>query len=171
MNKQRISFLVLIGILLFGCKSKTDKPFVVDSSGNINNINVVMTQSQWNGQLGQLVRDHIATVFEGLPLDEPRFTLRHIVPEAFTGFGRNGRNIIWCKIGDTNSFQLAHNQYSKPQILAFIQGEDDEVMGEYIKENASLLIRTFQENERKEKIRRIKKSPTKEVQMQEKFKT
>ena len=38
-----------------------------------------------------------------------------------------------------------------PQILALVRGEDQEVMGEYIKENAQLLIGTFQEQERKEK--------------------
>ena len=67
------------------------------------------------------------------------------------------------------NFQLVQNQFARPQILAIIQGEDEEVMGEYIKENASLLIRSFQENERLEKIRRIKKSITKDEDLTEKF--
>ena len=41
-------------------------------------------KNAWNGSLGETVRNEIATVYEGLPLDEPRFTIRHLVPEAFT---------------------------------------------------------------------------------------
>ena len=104
-----------------------------------------------------------------VPLDEPRFTIRHLVPEAFTGFGRHGRNIIWFRKDSLNSFQLIQNQFARPQILAIARGEDDEVMAEYIRQNAALLIGTFQENERKEKVRRMKKSLTKDKDLQQKF--
>ena len=156
-------------LLLFSCDTKKQQAFVPDSSGNINHLTVVMKKSQWNGVLGETVRNEIATAYEGLPLDEPRFSLRHLVPSAFTGFGRHGRNIIWCRKDSLNRFQLIQNQYARPQILAIAQGEDDEVMAEYIRENAALLIGTFQENERKEKIRRIKKSRAKDKDLQQKF--
>ena len=42
-------------------------------------------------------------------------------------------------------------------------------MAEYIRQNAALLIGTFQENERKEKVRRMKKSLTKDKDLQQKF--
>ena len=73
------------------------------------------------------------------------------MPEAFTGFGRHGRNIIWFRKDSLNSFQLIQNQFARPQILAIARGEDDEVMAEYIRQNAALLIGTFQENERKKR--------------------
>ena len=79
--------------------------------------------------------------------------------ETLCGLERQSKiNFSWCK-----------TSLPVPQILAIIQGEDEEVMGEYIKENASLLIRSFQENERLEKIRRIKKSITKDEDLTEKF--
>ena len=151
-------FLFLIVFVVFSCENKPQQAFVPDSSGNINHLTVVMNKKAWQGALGETVRNQIATVYEGLPLDEPRFSLRYFEPEAFTGFGRHGRNILWFRTSAENKFQLVQNQFARPQILAIVQGEDQEVMGEYIKENASLLIRSFQENERKEKIRRIKKS-------------
>ena len=165
---KRLFFLTTI-LVLFSCESKKQKAFVPDSSGNINHLTVVMNKSAWNGRLGETVRNEIATIYEGLPLDEPRFTLRHLVPKAFTGFGRHGRNIIWFKKDSLNRFQLIQNQYARPQILAIAQGEDEEVMAEYIRQNARLLIETFQENERKEKIRRIKKSLTKDTDLTQKF--
>lgn len=165
---KRLFFLTTI-LVLFSCETKKQKAFVPDSSGNINHLTVVMNKSAWNGRLGETVRNEIATIYEGLPLDEPRFTLRHLVPKAFTGFGRHGRNIIWFKKDSLNRFQLIQNQYARPQILAIAQGEDEEVMAEYIRQNARLLIETFQENERKEKIRRIKKSLTKDTDLTQKF--
>lgn len=163
------SCLLLLAVLLIACQNKKQQAFVPDSSGNINHLTVVMKNSEWNGPLGETVRNEIATVYEGLPLDEPRFTLRHLVPKAFTGFGRHGRNIIWCRKDSLNQFQLIQNQFARPQILAIVQGEDNEIIAEYIKENAALLIGSFQENERKEKIRRIRKSLSKDKDLQNKF--
>lgn len=165
---KKLLFIFSLFFLL-SCETKKQTAFVPDSSGNINHLTVVMKKSQWNGSLGETVRNEIATVYEGLPLDEPRFTVRHLVPKAFSGFGRHGRNIIWFRKDSINLFQLIQNQFARPQVLAISQGEDDEVMAEYIKENAALLIATFQENERKEKIRRIGKSLTKDKDLQEKF--
>jgi len=163
-------FLLLSCIFtLIACDDRKPQAYVPDSSGNINHLTVVMKERAWKGALGTVVRNQIATIYEGLPLDEPRFTLRHLVPEAFTGFGRHGRNIIWFRKDSLNSFQLIQNQFARPQILAVVQGEDEEVMAEYIRANASLLIGTFQENERKEKIRRVKKSLTKDTDLHDKF--
>ena len=67
--KKTIFFLTVL--LLFSCETKKSQAFVPDSSGNINDLTVVMKKSQWNGALGEAVRNEIATVYEGLPLDEP----------------------------------------------------------------------------------------------------
>lgn len=166
---KRMLFCVGWLLLFVGCDSQKQQAYIPDSSGNINHITVVMKSADWTGALGKIVREEIATIYEGLPLDEPRFTLRNLDPKAFTGFGRHGRNIIWFRKDSVNQFQLTQNQYARPQILALVRGEDQEVMGEYIKENAQLLIGTFQEQERKEKIRRIKKSITKDTDLQAKF--
>ena len=78
---KKLLFLFSI-LLLLSCETKKQKAFVPDSSGNINHLTVVMKKNQWNGALGETVRNEIATVYEGLPLDEPRFSIRHLVPAA-----------------------------------------------------------------------------------------
>ena len=150
-----------LGGLIFwvaSCAPKKEQAYVPDSSGNINHVTVVMPQKSWQGALGDAVKNKIATVYEGLPLDEPRFTLRYMSPKNFTGFARHGRNILWFKKDTINQFRMVQNQFAQPQIVAFFQGEDDAVMVEYVKTNADLLVRSFTEVERQEKIRRIKKS-------------
>ena len=170
MFPQRLNiFLIVVLVFVSACDSTKQQAFVPDASGNMNHVTVVMKKSAWEGDLGNTVREEIATVYEGLPLDEPSFTLRYLEPTAFTGFGRHGRNVLWCRTDSINKFQLTQNQFAKPQIVVNIKGEDNEVIEEYIKENASLIVRTFQENERKEKIRRMLKSPTKETILTDKL--
>lgn len=170
MFSHRLSvLLVAFVVFISACDSSKPQAFVPDSSGNINHVTVVMKKSAWEGDLGETVRKEIATVYEGLPLDEPSFTLRYLEPTAFTGFGRHGRNVLWCRTDSINRFQLTQNQFARPQVIVNVKGEDSEVIEEYIKENASLIVRTFQENERKEKIRRMLKSPSKETNLIDKF--
>ena len=91
----RSIFISLIFILC-ACNSKYDrsKGYVPQSSGNLNNLTVVMPTIDWNGKLGQKVRDEIGSVYEGLPVDEPQFSLKYMNPKVFSGFARQSRNII-----------------------------------------------------------------------------
>ena len=95
--------------ILYACNSKLDrtKGFVPQSSGNLNNITVVMPTIDWNGALGQKVRDEIGSVYEGLPVDEPQFSLKYMNPEVFSGFARQSRNILWFQKDSISRFQLA----------------------------------------------------------------
>ena len=167
--KKAYCFLAGLILWVVGCAPKKEQAYVPDSSGNINHVTVVMPQKSWQGALGDAVKNQIATVYEGLPLDEPRFTLRYMSPKNFTGFARHGRNILWFKKDTINQFRMVQNQFAQPQIVAFFQGEDDAVMVEYVKTNADLLVRSFTEAERQEKIRRIKKSVQKKEDFRKKF--
>ena len=69
----------------------------------------------------------------------------------------------------TNKINLLENPWARPQVAALISGEDQEVMGFYLEENKDLILRTFAENERKEKIRRISKSLNKEKELVNRF--
>ena len=164
--KKHILILVFIAT---ACSSKKDQRYVPDSNGNLNQVTVVMNNTQWEGVLGDAVRDEIATIYEGLPMDEPRFSLKQLHPKALDGFARNSRNILWFKKDSLASFDLRQDQFAKPQIVAFFKGEDQELMAEYVRENATLIQGLFQENERKEKLRRIKKAKAKENTLEDRF--
>jgi hypothetical protein len=90
-------------------------------------------------------------------------------PKAFTGFARQNRNIIWFRKDSLEGFRLSQNQFARPQILATITGIDTESQAFYFQENTELLKQTLIENERKEKLRRIMKSPTTENTLSTRF--
>jgi len=164
-------FILPIAFFLFSCGSNTDQSqaFVPESSGNLNHITVVMPENDWKGALGEKVREEMGTIYEGLPLDEPQYSLYYMNPAAFSGFARQSRNIIWFQKDSTARFQLAKDQFARPQIIALITGEDSEVQSFSFEENATLFRQTVAENERMEKLRRINKSPTTETNLAERF--
>ena len=163
--------LFFIITTLFSCQEKLDpkKAYVPDSSGSLNHVTIVMQEKDWNSNLGEGVRNQLEQIYEGLPLDEPQYTLNYLNPKAFTGFARQGRNVVWFKKDSIPGFQLAKNQYAKPQILASITGIDAQIQQFYFEENANLLRQTIAENERKEKMRRISKSLTTEKTLLNRF--
>ena len=168
MKKRTI--LLFLSIMV-SCNSKIDRSqaFVPESSGNLNHVTVVMPESDWNSSLGNTVREAMGAIYEGLPLDEPRYSLRYMNPIAFTGFARQNRNIIWFQKDSISRFQLAKNQFARPQILALVTGEDTDAQAFSFNENMDLLMQTLGENERKEKLRRINKSLSNEKTLTERF--
>ena len=169
MKKTNLLFFVLV--LNLGCQNQTNKDlaFVPESSGNLNHITVVMPETDWKGELGAVVRDELQQIYEGLPIDEPQYSINYLNPKTFTGFARQSRNVVWFQKVDNPAFQLAQNQFARPQILANVRGEDSEIQGFLFQENATLLRQTFAENERKEKMRRIRKSLTTEETLPNRF--
>ena len=53
-----------------------------------------MPEIFWNGDLGKKTRNTLGKIYEGLPLDEPSFTLNHIESELFNDFALQSRNIV-----------------------------------------------------------------------------
>ena len=169
-NKISLFLLLSLSLLLFSCNSSSSTAYVPESSGNINSLTVVMEEKYWSGELGNQIRDIFAAPYEGLPFDEPKYDLHYIPPKAFSGFARNSRNIIVFSKDTIDKINLAKNPWARPQVVALISGEDPDVMRFYLDENQDLILRTYSENERTEKLRRISKSPNKDQGLFGKFK-
>ncbi len=120
-----------------------------------------MKEKEWESRLGESTRNIVGDIYQGLPIDEPNFKFFNISPKQFNGFSRHSRNILYFQKDTTNKFRIYKNLYSKPQLFFLIQGEDEDILINYLIENKPLIINTIKEGERKEKIRRIKKSPSK----------
>ena len=98
-------------IVFASCKEDKTKRYVPESNGNINNITVVISKDLWKGNIGMTIRDKFEAPYEGLPIDEPIFSLKQLPPESFSGFARNSRNILWIKKDSVSSHRLFYNKY------------------------------------------------------------
>ena len=163
--------LLLIVFLVIGCNkpSYKNQKVIPNSSGNINTISVVMPEKAWRGTLGNKVRDLFQTPYEGLPFDEPQFSLKYLNPKVFSGFARQSRNILWFVKDSLSQFQMLQDAFARPQIVALFKGNDDDEQAFYLEENTSLIKQSITENERIEKLRRISKAPTTETNLKKRF--
>ena len=170
--KQGLNLFILLCLSFQGssCNSNASKAYVPESNGNINSLTIVMDEKYWSGPLGKNVREVFGAPYEGLPFDEPKYDIYYIPPKAFSGFARSSRNIIVFSKDTIDKINLVKNPWARPQVVTLISGEDQDVMGFYLEENQDLILRTYSENERTEKLRRISKSPNKDQNLTSKFK-
>ncbi|NGX83028.1 DUF4837 family protein [Aequorivita sp. KMM 9714] len=155
---MRSTFVLLLSFLLVftSCNDngKKDKSLVPDSVGNINSLQVITPNDLWNGATGEAIRKHFAAPADGLPQDEPLFSMNQLQPEIFTGFARSNRLFLYVTLGNEDKVTLATNEYAKPQTGAIIKATSEEKLVELINKNADKIIESFYKSEITERQRR-----------------
>jgi hypothetical protein len=154
---KKIFLLLLTSLVLFSCKeSSSDRHAMLPtSSGNINNLQVVIDNELWEGEVGEVLRRHFAATVEGLPQEEPLFSINQLPLHAFDGFPQRHRIFLYVKKGEQQQFRNTDDFYAKPQNGFFISGQTNEEIIEVIEENITQLIESFRKTEIKEKQRRM----------------
>ncbi|HER39902.1 MAG TPA: DUF4837 family protein [Salinimicrobium catena] len=158
MNKITILLLSLFVFTSCNDNPKEDQVVLTDSSGNINNLSVIIENDLWNGEVGEALRKVLAAPVDGLPQEEPLFSINQMPPEAFSGFVRKNRLFLRVQKGKEANIKVAENPYARPQKGILITGQTNEEIINQIEENSAEIVKTLKETEIKEKQRRIKKS-------------
>ncbi|SFS42991.1 protein of unknown function [Zhouia amylolytica] len=166
---KKILVLITLGVLIFSCQEKDSKRVLPNSVGAINTLSVVIDNNLWNGKVGDEIRDHFAAPVDGLPWEEPLFTIHQMPPEVFTDFARNSRNILYVAQDSSNVAAIKDDVYARPQKVAFIKGSTAESLIEAIKANSDEIISTFKKHDIKETQNRFKLSLNKENELKNKL--
>ena len=154
---KRILVLTLSVFMLVGCESNnTIAP--PKSSGNINNLSVVVDNDLWEGSVGESIRSIIGAPLYGLPQDEPLFTMRQMPTVVFSDFARKNRTVLKIEKGKDADTKFYEDVYARPQKVVVISGQSNKEIIEQIKTNSNKIISIFKAEEIKEKQRQIKKS-------------
>ncbi|MEP2936556.1 MAG: DUF4837 family protein [Gilvibacter sp.] len=152
-------YAFLLAFSLASCtNSGNAKRIIADSSGNINNLQVVITNQLWNGEVGEKIREIFAAPVDGLPQEEPLYSISQIPPAAFSGFARQNRIFLSVSKEDSSGVKYATNPYAKPQLGVFVTGKTNQEIIAAVTEEAKKITEAFYKTEIKEKQRRIKKS-------------
>lgn len=157
---KKLLILAISCLMILACKDKAQdgsQKSLTESSGKINFLSVVVSNDQWNGNLGEAIRNILAAPVDGLPQEEPLFSMSQIPPKVFSGFVTQNRTILKIEKG-TAGFNIEENVYAKPQKVVVISGNSDEELINQLETNAEKIVSTFKSTEIKEKQRRIKKS-------------
>lgn len=151
-------FYIAVACFFVACNDtgKRDTTFLPESVGNINTLQVVITNELWNGPVGEEIRAHFAAPVDGLPQEEPLFSMNQMPPATYTGFARKYRNFLHISIGDKDKVAIEHNPYANPQTGAFITARTPDGLITLLEEKHQELIDAFKATELKENQRRIR---------------
>ncbi len=169
---KKLAVLTFVALSFLSCKetSKEDAHAILsESNGKINNVSIIIDDNLWNGEIGDSIRKKFAAPVDGLPQEEPLFTLNQYPTKVFEGFVRKSRNIIVVKKGKEAAFVSNTNKFAKPQNIFFISGTDTEDVLNILEEKSTEIIKTIKASEIIENQIRMKKSLVSDEQLQKMF--
>ena len=82
-----------------------------NSVGIINSLQVVTPNELWRGEVGETIREYFAAPADGLPQDEPLYSMNQLPPETFEGFVRNNRIFLYVDIGEEDRVSLLTDEF------------------------------------------------------------
>ncbi|TRZ46043.1 DUF4837 family protein [Robertkochia solimangrovi] len=154
--------VLILTLVLVSCKEDKKSTYLPDSVGAINDISMVIDNDLWEGEVGDSIRKFFAAPVDGLPQDEPLFTIHQVTPEVFTDFVRHRRNVVIVELDSVNGAVLEENLFAKPQNVGIFKGKTREELIHEIEKKSPEIIATFKETDIKESQERFLRSLNKE---------
>lgn len=163
---------LLMFVILLACNENKNQSnnMLKASSGKINHLAMVVDNQLWSGEVGDSLRATFAYSVDGLPLDEPLFTLKQYDPSIFKDFVTSGRLVVYAQKGKSNYVTIKEDVYAKPQMVAYISGLTVSDITMQLHQNKNKIINALKAFEIKENQRRIKKSTKDNKFLKDKFK-
>lgn len=147
---------LIVALFLIGCNEDSkNQRFISDSSGNINNISVVVDNLLWEDNVGEAIRNVLAAPLEGLPQDEPIFSISQMPTQVFSGFTTKNRTVLKIEKGKPASTTIFKDVYAKPQTAIVVSGQTNAEIIDQLNTNAEKIVAAFKKTEIKEQQRRI----------------
>jgi hypothetical protein len=144
---KKISFSILLISFLFFCCKKESTHVIRKTTGKVNNISVIIDDQQWNGEIGDSIRNKFASPVIGLPQEEPLFTINQYPLKLMEGFMTDSRNIIIVKKGKKNNFVIKKDQYAAPQNVFHISGNTSDDILSIFEKNSPQIIEIIRQTE------------------------
>lgn len=171
---RRIPSLVVIlftlGFFVFlnSCKEpETPKP---EKYSQINSLAIAINDQLWSGEIGDSLRKKFAAPVDGLPQEEPQFTIQQFPIRLFESNKNSNTNLILIKKDEKSSYSLIQNRFMKPQNLVVITGKSIEQILKHIEEKGDSLVRIFRETEIKRSQDIIRANALSDLKIRKKFK-
>ena len=153
-NIRLIAAMLILLASLFSCVDENageiKKARSVGGSSEI--LMVTQNDEQWNGQMGQTVRDFFEQEQYGLPQPEKNFKVAHINLDALNDMFSKHRNLIIAKIDKDIKNPLVETQHdldSEPQFVIRITASSPESWVRAFDTQKDGLKLIFDDNERK----------------------
>lgn len=145
--KKTVCSLFVFAMLLFLYACKNEEEAVPETVVQINSLAIAINDQLWSGEIGDSLRKKFAAPVDGLPQEEPLFTIQQFPIRLFDANKNANTNLILIKKEEKNTYQLVHNRYLKPQNLVLISGKSNGEILKFIEEKGDSLVNLFRKTE------------------------
>ncbi len=125
-NLHIMAVLAAAALLAASCGGN-GKKLLPNVSGKAGEVIVVINQSEWEGELGEGIRELLASDCPFLPQKEPLYTLVNISPSNFTNIFQIHRNLLLVNIDhnvDSARVEYRTDVWAHPQCVINIAASD-----------------------------------------------
>ncbi|MGI9531197.1 DUF4837 family protein [Lutimonas sp.] len=143
---KRITLLLFCFSILISC-GKSDTVTLVSSTGRINHVLIVINDADWDGRVGDALKEIIGEPVIGLPQEENQFTVTQVDPRTFNALFKRNRNILFVGVDTINQVYTNSNIYSSPQTTLTILAKDKETLIKSIADSKDEILNTFKKND------------------------
>lgn len=146
---RKISIILAALAMLTACKST--KTLLPNVSGKAGEVIVVIEKEDWEGKLGNKVRELLADDCPYLAQKEPLYTLVNVPHGSFGDLFKIHRNILYFNIKDqidSARFVLRHDLWSHPQCVVQIDAPDADRAIALLDKDASKVLNAIEQAER-----------------------
>ena len=158
--KYMASAIVVLAAICSCNQKKTRQALLPNISGKAGEVIVVIDKANWEGAVGNALRDSLACETPYLPQREPLFNLVNVPQNGFTNMFQIHRNIIMVNVSPKVTepgIVYRKDVWARPQTVININAADAEAAVALIQENSANLVATLEQAERDRIIANSKK--------------
>ena len=154
-----MSALAFAAILFSACGNNGTR-LLPNVSGKAGEVVIVINQSEWEGAVGDELRELLASDCPFLPQKEPLYTLVNITPANFTNIFQIHRNLLLVDIDaaeDTTKVTYRNDIWARPQCVITVTAPDSESALELLESDGRNIQTMLEQAERDRIITNSKK--------------
>ena len=151
---KKIFFILSSLIAIVGCGNS--KALLPNVSGKAGEIIVVIDKNDWEGTLGNDVRELLACDCPWLAQQEPLYSLVNVPAGGFGDLFKIHRNIVYFMINsqlDSTGVQYRHDVWAAPQCLVQVNARTSDEASRLLGENGKTIVSFIEQAERDRVIR------------------
>ena len=141
--------LTIIALLLFftSCKDAKESFVLGGSVGKSNQLLVVTELKDWNGEIGNNLRDFLGELVVGLPQPETTFSVTQIAPKGFGSMMNKYRNILVVQTSTKEMFRVKNDYYARPQTIVYVTAKDKEGLTAQLEKHKKEIVKIFRDSD------------------------
>ena len=158
MIMKRFFAFAAFTLLLMSCKNTA--PLLPTISGKAGEVLVVIEKNDWDGQLGEDVREVLADEYPFLPVQEARYSVANVSHGGFIEMFQVHRNIVYFDINPqavSTGVQFMKDKWAAPQCLILVSAHTVEMADSLFLDKADMIVETIEQAERERVITTCRK--------------